>query len=175
MRTAPDMMITPQDLAVLEAILSDPHFTNARIRQAIRARIASARIVLADDMPLNIATIGARIRFQVDNLAPDERILVKGAGIYPTGTAQCITTPRGIALLGLAEGTSINVADDAGSEVLHIISVLYQPEAARRTADITHFDINRLPGTSWPQTATLPTRPAGAPFWDDDDPGPTAA
>ncbi|UJQ94688.1 hypothetical protein [Mariluticola halotolerans] len=175
MSTAPDIFVTPEDLLVLEEILADPHCASLTIRQAIRAKIDTARVVPAADMPAETITLGSRVRFQVDHLPPVERILVRGAGVYPTGAAQCVTTPRGITLLGLAKGAQVEITDETGMETLHVLDVSYQPEAARRIANIVEFDKRFPPRPDWHRPAGAPARPAGAPFWDDDDPGPSAA
>ncbi|UDL90441.1 hypothetical protein LGH82_03490 [Mesorhizobium sp. PAMC28654] len=99
-----------------------------------------------------------------------------------------ITNPRGLALLGLAEGQSITIpAADGGLETLTLHEVVYQPEAARR--DKLKLAQRAEPGQRWPggpvlrivhRSDDLPNKAATnqvttAFETEFDDPGPSAA
>ena len=158
MSNTPDIYLTPVDLTLLESLLRTGEIRSDEKRRAIREKLANARIVFLPELPPGRITTGARVRFQVDNMKPEERVLTSNTAAYPTGAALDVRTPRGIALLGQQEGDRVTVPDASGGETITVLSVLYRPDG-----QIYRFS----------QEASPERRPVGAPF--SDDPGPSAA
>lgn len=173
MSTRP-IIITPKDLSALEALLDAQEFASEIVRQAARDKIAQAHVVFASDLPRDAISIGTRVSFQINDLNPIERVLTKDPDIYPLGSTQSFATSRGIALLGLREGASATAMNETGSETIRVMRILFQPEAA--DSYVTTGSLSSvIPMRPKNPTSKSLLRPAGAPYWDDDDPGPSAA
>ena len=86
-----------------------------------------------DDIPPTVVTLSSRVVYRVNDGPAETRIVAHGEMRGLIGMLLPITNPRGLALLGLAEGQSIAIPKADGSfETLTVQEVVYQPEAARR-------------------------------------------
>ncbi len=162
--------LTPRDFAILETMLADHLGGDELLIAAIRKKLERAKIVFADDLPGDVATIGSRLAFTVDEQWPQERRLVTLEHYVPGQDHQSVASLRGIGLLGQAAGDRIEIDFGGRAVALEIHHVLHQPEAeskARKKPADLHLVASRgdrqqpLAGRSERQTR--------------DDPGPSAA
>lgn len=171
-------ILTTKDFTILE-ILHDRHQDcDDPITAIIRNKLSSAVVVFRDDVPANVATLSSRVTFSIGCSRPDTRVLSQQPEYAPVGLHLPITTPRGLALLGLTEQQSFGYLNrDGVEEVVTLHEVNYQPEATRRR----RAGDNTLPprpkptfrviaGGASQKEVALPNRPCGF-----DGPGPSAA
>jgi regulator of nucleoside diphosphate kinase len=103
----------------------------------LRRKISSAQVVFRDDVPENVATLSSRVTFSVDGRDSDTRIISHDRMTSPIGMFLPITSPRGLALLGLAEGQEFRLPNHDGVEERILLeNVHYQPEAAKRAKEV---------------------------------------
>ena len=89
------------------------------------------------DVDPAVVTINSRVEYQVGGEAPQKRILVRCAfrnGLV--GLTLPISTPRGMALLGLRTGQSFAFEEGGRERVITVLRVHYQPQAARQRPGI---------------------------------------
>ena len=130
-------ILTTKDFTILEAMrdrcqdLSGPYGT------LLRRKLDTAQLVLCDDVPADVPTLNSRVTFSVDGRDPDTRVLSQDRMPAAVGMFLPITTLRGLALLGLAEGQAVVVGNQEGrEEMLSVEKVSYQPEATRREREM---------------------------------------
>lgn len=124
-------ILTTKDFTILEAMRdrhADPYDPLAPI---LARKLKAARMVLHDDIPGNVATLNSRVTFRVDGACAETRVLSHERMNLLVGVFQPITTPRGLALLGLAEGQEYRLFWRGLAERVVLDAVNYQPEAAR--------------------------------------------
>ena len=127
-----DCILTTKDFTILEVMLERGGHTTP-LAALLKAKIAAARVVFREDVPETVATLNSRVSFRVGAGQPQERIVSQARIAAPTGNFQPITTLRGLALLGLAEGQSIHApGPDGEPEEIALLKMLHQPEAAQR-------------------------------------------
>lgn len=106
--------LTVRDFQICQTLLdtlAGPDSPSARL---LRSKLDTATIVSDGDVDPLVVTLNSRVEFQVDDEAPQMRILVKCEfrnGLV--GMTHPISTPRGIALLGLREGQACSF-DEGG-------------------------------------------------------------
>lgn len=125
-------ILTTKDFTILEAMRerhADAHHPLAPI---LARKLKTARMVLHDDIPGNVATLNSRVTFRIDDACAETRVISHERMNLLVGVFQPITTPRGLALLGLAEGQEYLLAWRGVVERVVLDAVNYQPEAARR-------------------------------------------
>ncbi|MGE0502222.1 MAG: nucleoside-diphosphate kinase [Rhizobiaceae bacterium] len=122
-------LLTSKDYFILQAILDRGEIDPALV-PPLRRKLASAAVVLRDDVPADVVTINSRIAYSVDGGACRSRLLVQGQGPDFPSFALSIRTPRGLALLGRAEGQAALIAlGDGAYERLRVERLFHQPEA----------------------------------------------
>ena len=171
-------ILTTKDLTILEVMLDRALGRDGTLVPVLRRKINSALIMFRDDVPENVATLSSRVTFSVDGKATDTRIISHEKS--PTGMYMPITSLRGLALLGLAEGQAFRFENRDGMEERVLLEkVLYQPEAARKARDAV---ADLAPPKSARSMLRLVSgggaaRPEPAVMAADgfDDPGPSAA
>ena len=125
-------ILTTKDFTILEAMRerhADPRDPLAPI---LARKLKTARMVLHDDIPANVATLNSRVTFRASGACAETRVISHERMNLLVGVFQPITTPRGLALLGLAEGQEYRIAWRGMEERVVLDTVEYQPEAARR-------------------------------------------
>lgn len=180
--TRDNCILTTKDFTILEIMLDRLAERDGLMGRLLRNKLASAIVMLRDDIPPDVATLNSRLRFRVDDTI-DTRVLSHAPMGSPVGMFLPITAPRGLALLGLRENGRIAVETAEGRpEELILEKVLFQPEAER--AERASWDeaatptarraMMRVVGGSLagdlPPLARLGQGNAGG-----DDPGPSAA
>ncbi|MEW9835110.1 nucleoside-diphosphate kinase [Mesorhizobium marinum] len=172
-------ILTTKDFTILE-VMRDRCDAGSPLAPILKKKLETALVVFRDDVPENVATLSSRVTFTVDGSEADTRILSHDAMSSSVGTFQPISTARGLALLGMAEGEDFHLVDRNGREERIVLEkVQYQPEAARRAresvvaqADAAHRKsaLRLIRGAFYDQPAVAPAGTSGG-----DDPGPSAA
>jgi len=125
--------LTTKDFTILEVMRDRHGGTDDPLGRILKRKIESAVVVFRQDIPADVATLSSRVTFSVDGRDPDTRVLSHEQMTSAVGMFLPITTPRGLALLGLAEGQHFLLTDHEGRvERVVLEKVQYQPEAARR-------------------------------------------
>jgi regulator of nucleoside diphosphate kinase len=176
--------LTERDFSVLEAILRRRQALGDPVAPLIDRKLATAHVVPANMIEAGVATLNSRVVFRVDAGAAETRLLVEREAQGAIGLGLLITTRRGLALLGMAEGQTAVIERRAGdSETVRLEQVLYQPEAARKRLAAAPTPPSRGgPRLTLVHSAPTHRHPLGEfgkirQRWDDngDDPGPSAA
>ncbi|MDQ6438032.1 nucleoside-diphosphate kinase [Mesorhizobium sp. LHD-90] len=172
-------ILTTKDFTILEIMRDRSLGSDDPLAPILKTKLETATVVFRDDVPVNVATLSSRVTFSLDGRDPDTRILSHDRVNSP-GLFLPITTSRGLALLGLAEGEDMAFTSHEGrQERIVLEKVQYQPEAARRerqaiaglTAPARREPMLRLiRGAVHDRPRLAPADPNGF-----DDPGPSAA
>jgi len=173
--------LTTKDQAILETLLERCQDQGGAYAALIARKLAGAEVRPGRDIPANVVTLDSRVLYRVDGGPAETRIVARSAVGGPVvGLLLPLTTLRGLALLGMAEGESVVVEEGGAQVTLSVQAVAYQPEAARREAQIgsaARGPALRLVHSV--STVPEPARPSryilSRGFDGDDDPGPSAA
>lgn len=173
MERDPPCQLTALDMSVLEGMM-DRLVSQARADSAfsrlLRRKLAAARVRFHDDIDPHIATINSRIEYRVDSGDVETGVLTHGGENALAGSALPVSSFHGLALLGLAEGDEITIElADGRTEVLGVVRVAHQPEAARLKRKPVRFGVISGARERHRRADDVPKKP------DDDDPGPRAA
>lgn len=175
-------ILTTKDFTILEIMLDRLSEGEEHMRRLLREKLGSAIVMFREDVPADVATLGSRLRFRVDDGDAETRVLSHAPMGSPVGMFLPITAPRGLALLGLREKQRFLLERAAaGEEELVLEKVLYQPEAeraereasARATTPEARRQGLRLVGEGRPPIAPAAIRVLTV--GQGDDPGPSAA
>jgi transcription elongation GreA/GreB family factor len=165
--------LTTKDVSVLEGMLDrleEQALADARIARLLRRKLAAARICFRDDIDPRVATINSRVQYRIGKGPIETRVITHGGESALPGLALPISNIHGLALLGLTADDTITVeAADGHSEVLHVLDIIQQPEAARLKAQKPVTAVFTNAAMSNVRTIRRPEPP------EDDDPGPQAA
>jgi regulator of nucleoside diphosphate kinase len=160
--------LTAKDVSVLEAMMDRPEaMASPAIARLLRRKLASARVCIRDDIDPRVATINSRIQYAVGSGPAETCVLTHGGERALPGTALPISGLHGLALLGLMEGDAIAVdMGNGGTNVLRLVRIEHQPEAARRRFGRPRLAVIAGVGIQSRRSDDNP---------EDDDPGPRAA
>jgi regulator of nucleoside diphosphate kinase len=126
-------ILTTKDFTILEVMRDRCLGHDDPLAPILKRKIETAVVVFRDDVPENVVTLSSRVTFRVDGREPDTRVLSHDRMTSPVGLFLPITTPRGLALLGLSEGQDFRLSNQEGVEERIVLEkVHYQPEAAKR-------------------------------------------
>ncbi|MEP2117285.1 nucleoside-diphosphate kinase [Bauldia litoralis] len=98
----------------------------------IRDKLSSAGVVFPEDIDPRIVTLNSRIVFRVNDGPPYTRVVVHARENNLVGVTIPILIPRGLALLGMAEGQQATIHGPDHPDRILVDKVAFQPEAARR-------------------------------------------
>ena len=168
-------LLTTKDFTILEVMLDRRLPTDAALAPLIRRKLDAAVVVFREDVPVNVVTLNSRVSFRVGDGEAETRIISHDELRGLVGFTLPITHPRGLALLGLQEGQSIDIPDTAGAnETLTVEKILFQPEAAGRKVTESRRAGRKLRLVY--DADALPVAVGAGDFFDGpDDPGPAAA
>jgi regulator of nucleoside diphosphate kinase len=139
---SPESFLTPKDL--------DAHLVTTRdfallmrhaqslapedaLRTAIMDKLDRSEVVLSTEIAEDVVTLNSRVVFSVDEQPWETRFLVHPRDHVTPGLTLPVTTPIGIAMLGALAGDRVTaLRRDGGREIVEIVRVAYQPEAASR-------------------------------------------
>lgn len=127
----PNIIISEQDLNRLESMLEHQKEMTATMLQ-LEDELARAEVVKPEDLPANVISMNARVLLTI---APSEQateiVLVYPHDFKGESGQVNIIAPIGAAILGLAEGQSIEWPQPDGQMMkVQIEKVLFQPERA---------------------------------------------
>lgn len=168
-------ILTTKDFTILEAMRDRCFGRDDPLAPVLKRKIDGARVTFHDDVPEDVATLNSRVTFSVDGYADTRVLSHERMNNAPVGMFLPIATPRGLALLGLAEGQEFVMAKGDGTEDRIVLEkVHYQPEAARREQAADRIaSAPRRPALRLVQGAGTQLPPTGTNGFDD--PGPSAA
>ena len=169
--------LTMKDFSILKAMRGRCLGKDDPLAWLLNEKLETAMVIAGEDISSDIATLNSRITFSIDGRDPDTRILSSDRAASPVGLWLSIATPRGLALLGLAEGEEFHLPDREGAVRMMLEKVQYQPEAARREKQLTAgLGTGRRPVLKLVRGALFdePASPASGTSGLD-DPGPSAA
>lgn len=179
MVTEPHFQLTTKDHAILQGILEryrKPHGPHLAL---LERKVRDSVIYFSDDIPPGVVTLDSQVTYFVNGVRAGPHLVVRSDGEDLPSFAVSIHTLKGLALLGLAEGSSIVIDPGTGaSETLVVEDVVSQPEAEARMSETAR---GLVQGDSAGRTGNIVSfrRPAQPAFSsanpDDDDPGPRAA
>lgn len=133
MPTIDSCQLTTKDYTILEVIRERHPIRDETFSTILQRKISSAVVMFREDIPANVVTLSSRVAYRVNDGPAETRIVAHDQMRGLVGMLLPITNPRGLALLGLAEGQSMSIPTADGSlETLTVHEVVYQPEAARR-------------------------------------------
>jgi regulator of nucleoside diphosphate kinase len=177
MSLPPPCLLTSKDYSILEVMLERCPLTESLLRAMLRSKVDSARVVFRDDIPPNVVTLNSRVRYRVNDAPAQTRLIGQDEVRGPVGSLLPITQPRGLAMLGVAEGESYPVPSAGGDDdILQVLEVVYQPEAAMRERCKLGL-ANSMPRIRLVHYASRPALQVASagPAETDHDPGPSAA
>ncbi|MBZ9943020.1 nucleoside-diphosphate kinase [Mesorhizobium sp. BR1-1-13] len=132
MPTIDSCRLTTKDYTILE-VMQERHPRGDALSVVLQRKISSAIVMFREDIPPTVVTLSTRVTYRVNDGAAETRIVAHDEMRGLVGMLLPITNPRGLALLGLAEGQSMSIPTaQGGHETLTVHEVVYQPEAARR-------------------------------------------
>lgn len=186
MTTNDRYMLTTKDFTILEVMLERCLGLDDPLGAMLRRKLAKAAVVFRDDVPLEVVTLNSRVAYRIDGGPAETRIVAHDEMRGLVGLLLPLANPRGLALLGMAEGESDTILRaDGTEETVTVQEVLYQPEAARRE---TKYLAPRGPAPGQVGTPTLRVvhrsdavpeqvraKTVAAANSGFDDPGPSAA
>jgi regulator of nucleoside diphosphate kinase len=133
MPTIDSCQLTIKDYTILEVMRERHPARDETFSAILQRKISSAVVVFREDIPATVVTLSSRVAYRVNDGPAETRIVAHDEMRGLVGMLLPITNPRGLALLGLAEGQSMSIPTaDGGLETLTVHEVVYQPEAARR-------------------------------------------
>ncbi|MBL8578622.1 MAG: GreA/GreB family elongation factor [Mesorhizobium sp.] len=125
-------VLTTKDFTILEVMLDRCADAGNAIGSLLRRKIEAATVVFREDVPAAVATLNSRVTYRINDGEPDSRILSHDRMNASTGLFLPITSPIGLALLGMAEGQRFEIGQDGRTKHITLDAILYQPEAAHR-------------------------------------------
>mgnify|MGYP005816651209 CR=1 FL=1 len=125
-------ILTTKDFTILEVMLDRSPEPDGFMAKLLRRKIGSATVVFQDDIPASVATLSSRVTYRIDAGDPDSRILSHDRMNASAGLLLPITSPIGLALLGLSAGQDFHIETPDGARRVALEAVLPQPEAARQ-------------------------------------------
>jgi regulator of nucleoside diphosphate kinase len=179
MATEPHFQLTTKDHAVLQAILERHRGPRGPYVQLLERKVRDSSIYFREDIPPGVVTLDTRLTYFVDGTRTGPHLIVQSTGADLAPFALSIHTIRGLALLGMAEQSTITLDLGEGvQEVLRVEDVVFQPEANARI-NMMSKGIVRADSTGRVENIVSFRRPSRAQMGlhlpDDDDPGPRAA
>lgn len=167
-------LLTIGDFTSLKTLHEQWTLQDHDLAPVLRAKLEAATVVFPDDLPRDVASLGARIAYAVGE---ETQVAILTGTIRIDRGWLPITLPVGLALLGQREGWAKNFDVEPGrSRLLTLGRVLEQSESSwpgRFTPASTSVEtpMLRLVGGSATAQAARTQRASS----DEDDPGPTAA
>ncbi|WP_322414421.1 nucleoside-diphosphate kinase [Mesorhizobium huakuii] len=127
MPTIDSCQLTSKDYTILE-VMQERRPGGDTFSAILQRKISGAVVMFREEV-----TLSTRVAYRVNDGPAETRIVAHDEMRGLVGMLLPITNPRGLALLGLAEGQSMSIpTTDGGLETLTVHEVVYQPEAARR-------------------------------------------
>lgn len=129
--TIDSCVLTTKDFTILEVMFDRCSDRSSPLGTLLKRKLEAAIVIFRDDVAPAVATLSSRVVYRCGDREVDTRILCHDRMSSP-GLFLPITTPLGLALLGLIEGQSMQFDAAEGPRCVLLETVAYQPEAARR-------------------------------------------
>ncbi len=127
------LYITQTDFARLQDLLEGGNAVHDRDRKdlsVLAQELKQATIVAPDSIPAKVVTMNTRLRLlDLDTRKPFEMTVVFPQDAHLDTGKVSVISPVGTAVLGYAEGDTIEWSVPVGTRRLLIEEILYQPEA----------------------------------------------
>lgn len=176
MSAKPPCLLTSKDFSILDVMLERCLGLDDPLRPILQRKLADATVVFHDDIPADVVTLNSRVRYRIDDKPSETRIVSHGEMRGLVGSFLPVTHPRGVALLGLAVGQSFALERrEQGVECVHLLDVIYQPEASRREKAMLSGTASRLRLVHSSEPPSPPRDQPATAVPGYDDPGPSAA
>lgn len=168
MSTDFDSRLTARAASILTAMLDNVPDAQPSFAALLRRKLSHSSISFGSDIPPGIVTLNSPVLYTVDGELAGPHLIVPSEGDDFPDYALSIHDIRGLALLGLSEGQSIQIQeDDVAPTMLSVVKVGL-PTPGNLTSD------TRTGATS--HVVPFRGRPAASmPAFEPDDPGPRAA
>ncbi|MBV1796181.1 hypothetical protein [Siccirubricoccus sp. G192] len=132
-RDGEGVVVTARDFMLLDELARLRLRPDSPAARELLGKLERCQVVSLDQVEADIVTLDSRVVFSVDGGAEEQRVLVHPDGHTLPGWSLPVTTPRGLAMLGLRAGSTTMAERHGGStERIDILLVAYQPEEARR-------------------------------------------
>ncbi len=130
------MVVTTRDMHLLRALVEIHSYGgDADAAARLRAELDRAKVVSAEQVPVDIVTMNSRIVFEDESGTRREVLLVYPPAANGESDRISVLSSEGTALLGLAVGETIDwPVPEGGTRRLRIVAVLSQPESIERAA-----------------------------------------
>lgn len=140
----------------------------------LRRKLDAAIVTFPADVGPDVIMTGCKVLYRIDGVRIEERTLVAGRNDPADGLALCLTSPRGMALIGMSVGQSVVVVlADGTRETLRVEDVCHPKALGYATAG-DHFVGAPYLDPAHPDATALRDQ-AGVLTEHGDDPGPSAA
>lgn len=124
-------LLTAGDYAVLQDLAETAGHADPLVSFLLRQKLASARVILPQDVPAGVATLNSRVVFRLEGRAPESRVLAFDPRHGVPGLTLGLYTPLGITLLGMTAGDRAQVCmRDTSYWPVILEQVAWQPEAS---------------------------------------------
>jgi len=139
--------LTTKDYTTLELMEQRFVGSDELMSSILRRKLSRAIVMLEDQIPPTVATLGSQVTFRVNDGPAETRMLASEDfhGLWGLLPVMPISHPHGLAIVGVAEGASVLLRpDDGPEETLTVLRIVHQPEAVRRIRD-RRLSIARIP------------------------------
>lgn len=128
--------LTTRDFTLLETMQDRWPSNDELMREILRVKLTETIVMFRQDIPPTVVTLDSQVTYRINGGRAETRTVADNAMRGLVGlTVISITNPRGLTMLGLAEGQSATLQRTGEApETITIEKVLYQPEAAARTS-----------------------------------------
>jgi len=129
--TRPTITVSERDLERLEAVLAGLPDDQPGV-DALRGELDRAQVAPSEAMPPDVVTMNSRVRFIVEPAGREVEMTLVYPHDFTSAPGQLsVTTPAGVAVLGLAVDQQIEWLAPNGQTVrARIVAIPYQPERA---------------------------------------------
>jgi regulator of nucleoside diphosphate kinase len=127
--------LTTKHYTILEIMRDQFRGDNDLMRSIASRKLSNAIVMLRDQIPASVVTVGSRVRYRMNDGPSETRIIASGDyhGLLGLLPVMPISHPHGLAMLGVTEGASVVLRPhDGPSEKITVLEVADRPEAARR-------------------------------------------
>ena len=132
MTARPHLILSSLDVERLERLIDSMAHKPTPAMAALEEELVRAEVVAPQDVPPTVVTMNSTVRFDVEHTGESFCMtLVYPKDVDDSGDKISVLSPVGSALLGLAQGESIDWTKPGGGTLkVRIKEVVYQPERA---------------------------------------------